>query len=324
MSELDIWYDRVDPGRLEAAVNGVATRKQSTTTSKGSSKTHREVARAVEKARARNAWSAIGKITEVVDGRRRFRHQPPLLARLDATADVAAMVNDLYEKYKATLQDDRQELLSRYRIVDVGHKVVGVGSVGLLAFVLLMRGRDEDDLMVLQVKQAHASVLEGFTQAAMYDQHGQRVVTGQRLMQATGDSFLGWVAGPSGRDYYVRQLRDMKWSPDPATLTSTGLQKYALMCGHTLARAHARSGDAITIAAYLGSGSSFDEAMSAFSASYADQVLRDFEEFTAAISDSRITAIEEASGGEGLRGAQQAAKSSSSRKSLKPKAVVKT
>jgi predicted alpha/beta hydrolase len=142
-------------------------------------------------------------------------------------------------------------------------------------------------------------------------------------MQATGDSFLGWVEGLSGRSYYVRQLRDMKWSPDPATLTSTGLHQYALMCGHTLARAHARSGDAVAIAAYLGSGASFDRAMAAFATSYADQVQRDFAAFTAAISHSRITAVEEASGGEGLRGAQQAAKTSSSRKHSKPKAVAK-
>jgi len=233
------------------------------------------------------------------------------------------MVNDLYAQYKATLQDDRQQLLSRYEIIDIGHKVVGVGSVGLLAFALLMRGRDEDDLMVLQVKQAQASVLEGFTKRSAWDQHGHRVVTGQRLMQAAGDSFLGWVEGPSGRSYYVRQLRDMKWSPDPATLTSTGLQQYALMCGHTLARAHARSGDAIAIAAYLGSGSSFDQAMTAFADSYADQVHHDFQAFTAAISDSRITAVEEANGGEGLRGAQQATRPTTNHTPPKRKAATK-
>jgi len=225
---------------------------------------------------------------------------------LDTNADVMAMASDLYAQYLAILEDDRRELLSRYEMVDIGHKVVGVGSVGLLAFALLMRGRDEDDLMVLQVKQAQASVLERFTQESAFAQHGRRVVTGQRLMQATGDSFLGWINSPSRRDYYVRQLRDMKWSPDPAKLTSTGLQQYARMCGNTLARAHARSGDSISIAAYLGSGSKFDQAMGAFSATYADQVHRDFEAFTAAISDSRISAAEEINGGEGLRGARRA------------------
>jgi uncharacterized protein (DUF2252 family) len=291
-SELDIWYHRVDPSRLEAAVNQVATRKQREMAANRPSKTQREVQKAVRKARARDAWSVINKITEVLDGKRQFRNQPPLLERLDMNADVAAMASDLFAQYLTTLEEDRRELLSRYEMVDIGHKVVGVGSVGLLAFALLMRGRDEDDLMVLQVKQAQASVLEGFTQESAYAQHGRRVVTGQRLMQATGDSFLGWIDGRSRRDYYVRQLRDMKWSPDPATLTSTGLQQYALMCGNTLARAHARSGDAVSIAAYLGSGSNFDKAMGTFSVAYADQVHEDFEAFAAAISDSRITAAE--------------------------------
>ena len=153
----------------------------------------------------------------------------------------------------------------------MGHKVVGVGSVGLLAFVVLLRGRDEDDLMVLQVKQAQASVLEAYTRKSAYTKHGHRVVTGQRLMQAASDSFLGWIDGPAGRSFYVRQLRDMKWSPDPATLNKKGIGRYAVLCGHTLARAHARSGDAIAISAYLGTGKSFDKAITAFAESYADQ-----------------------------------------------------
>jgi hypothetical protein len=142
-------------------------------------------------------------------------------------------------------------------------------------------------------------------------------------MQAAGDSFLGWVDGVSGRSYYVRQLRDMKWSPDPATLDGPALRRYAVLCGHTLARAHARSGDAVAIAAYLGSGSSFDRAIAAFSSSYADQVHHDFEAFTAAIADSRITAVEETAGGEGLRGAQHAAKPTPSKATGKPDAATK-
>ena len=129
-------------------------------------------------------------------------------------------MNAVYREYRATLQDDRQELLKRYEIIDMGHKVVGVGSVGLLAFVLLLRGRDEDDLIVLQVKQAQASVLEAYTRKSAFSKHGHRVVTGQRLMQAASDSFLGWIDGPGGRSFYVRQLRDMKWSPDPASLSA--------------------------------------------------------------------------------------------------------
>lgn len=303
--ELAIWYERVDQSRIDAIVKDVAAKKQLRIAVKQQGKTERRVEKAIAKARSRDAWSVIAKITETVDGRRRFRHQPPLLDRIDADADLAALVNDLYGQYLATLQNDRQELLSRYEIVDLGHKVVGVGSVGLLAFVLLLRGRDDDDLMVLQVKQAQESVLERFTHASPYIQHGERVVIGQRLMQTAGDSFLGWVEGQSGRSYYVRQLRDMKWSPDPATLTSAGLRRYATLCAYTLARAHARSGDAIAIAAYLGSGSSFDRAVAAFSASYADRVLLDFESFTAAIADSRLTAVEESAGGEGLRAAQR-------------------
>jgi hypothetical protein len=259
---------------------------------------------AVAKARSRDAWSAIEKITEVVDGRRRFRDQPPLLVRLDVAPDAAAQVNALFREYRATLQDDRQELLKRYAIIDMGHKVVGVGSVGLLAFVLLLRGRDENDLMVLQVKQAQASVLEAYTHKSAFNKHGHRVVTGQRLMQAASDSFLGWIDGPAGRSYYVRQLRDMKWSPDPAVLDAVRIGRYATLCGHALARAHARSGDAIAIASYLGTGKAFDKAVRAFAERYADQTERDFAAFTSGIAGGRLTAHEDIAGAEGVRAAQ--------------------
>ena len=215
------------------------------------------------------------------------------------------MLNNLFREYRATLQDDRQELLKRYEIVDFGHKVVGVGSVGLLAFVLLMRGRDEDDLMVLQVKQAQASVLEAYTKKSTFNKHGHRVVTGQRLMQAASDSFLGWIDGPAGRSYYVRQLRDMKWSPDPAILDEVRLPRFAALCGHTLARAHARSGDAIAIGTYLGKGSTFDKATTAFAVSYADQAAQDFNAFSAAIADGRLIAHEDSAGAESVTAARQ-------------------
>jgi len=203
-----------------------------------------------------------------------------------------------------TLQDDRQQLLKRYEIIDMGHKVVGVGSVGLLAFVLLMRGRDDEDLMVLQIKQAQASVLEAYTRKSAFTKHGHRVVTGQRLMQAASDSFLGWIDGPGGRSFYVRQLRDMKWSPDPATLDANRLSRFATLCGHTLARAHARSGDAVAINAYLGSGKSFDKAITAFSIAYADQMALDFAAFTAAITDRRLDAHEDTGGDESIQAAK--------------------
>ena len=250
----------------------------------------------------------------MVDGRRRFRDQPPLLVRLDVAPDAAALINGLFREYRATLQEDRQELLKRYEIIDMGHKVVGVGSVGLLAFVLLLRGRDENDLMVLQVKQAQASVLEAFTRKSAFSKHGHRVVSGQRLMQAASDSFLGWIDGPAGRSFYVRQLRDMKWSPDPARLNEDRISRYATLCGHTLARAHARSGDAIAIATYLGTGKSFDKAIGAFALAYADQTEQDFAAFTAAIADGRITAHEDAAGTEGVQAAKTLDKRAPTRK----------
>ncbi len=251
--ELEIWYDRVDVPELMTLVSSPPVGKVRQR-SKDEAKAETLVEDAVAKARLRDAWSAIEKITEVVDGRRRFREQPPLLTRVDLVAEAGDVVDGMFREYRATLQDDRQELLRRYEITDIGHKVVGVGSVGLLAWVLLLRGRDEDDLMVLQVKQAEESVLEAFTHRSAYTKHGHRVVSGQRRMQAASDSFLGWVDGPLGRSFYVRQLRDMKWSPDPAALDVEWLERYAVLCGHALARAHARSGDAIAVSAYLGTG----------------------------------------------------------------------
>ena len=305
--EIEIWYDRIDVGGLVAAVRDLPSGKGkpgAKKRSKAEAKAEATIEEAAAKARLRDAWSAIEKITEVVDGRRRFRDDPPLLTRLDIAPDAAAQINALFRDYRATLQDDRQELLKRYEIIDMGHKVVGVGSVGLLAFVLLLRGRDENDLMVLQVKQAQASVLEAYTRKSAFTKHGHRVVTGQRLMQAASDSFLGWIDGPAGRSFYVRQLRDMKWSPDPASLNKKRIGPYAVLCGHTLARAHARSGDAIAISAYLGTGKSFDKAVTRFAESYADQTEQDFAAFTGAIADGQISAHEDAGGAEGIRAAQ--------------------
>ncbi len=296
--ELAIWYDRVDAAGLDSSVRELSAGAR--TIRRADERVARvTVDQAIAKARTRDAWSAITKITEVVDGHRRFLDQPPLLSRLDVDAEAASMLNALFREYRATLQDDRQELLKRYEIVDFGHKVVGVGSVGLLAFVLLMRGRDDDDLLVLQVKQAQASVLEAYTKKSTYNKHGHRVVTGQRLMQAASDSFLGWIDGPGGRSFYVRQLRDMKWSPDPAILTAERLPRFAALCGHTLARAHARSGDAVAIGAYLGKGRTFDKAIAAFAMTYADQVASDYAAFVAAIAEGDVAAHESDSGHEG-------------------------
>ena len=281
-TELQIWYERVDRTRLEATVSQITHRKRR----KQGSVLLEESQRAVKKARARDMWSVVKKLTEVVDGRRRFLDQPPLLERIAAEDAVVEMIHDLFESYRATLRDDLRELLGRYEVVDIAHKIVGVGSVGLLAIAVLMRGRDEDDLMILQVKEAQASVLEAFTDPPQYAHHGQRVVSGQRLMQAAGDSFLGWVGRPGHRNFYVRQLRDMKWSPDPAVLDGPGLGRYAVLCGHTLAQAHARSGDAVAISAYLGHETNVDRAIAEFARTYADQVQQDYAAFAASLAAS--------------------------------------
>ena len=291
--ELDIWYDRIDIDSMSELLQGDAQ-----SSAKAEQKRRDRVQAAVDKslaaARSRTGWSAITKITEVVDGRRQFRDEPPLLTRLDVDPESRAVVDGLFREYRSTLQDDRKQLLERYEIIDIGHKVVGVGSVGLLALVLLMRGRDDDDLMVLQVKQAQASVLEAYTHKSVFSKHGHRVVAGQRLMQAASDSFLGWIDGPGGRSFYVRQLRDMKWSPDLMAATPESLLSYSRLCGHTLARAHARSGDSIAIAGYLGSGPAFDNAITEFSMAYADQVTEDFAAFTAAIASGSLSVHESA------------------------------
>jgi uncharacterized protein (DUF2252 family) len=190
--------------------------------------------------------------------------------------------------YFDTLATDRRRLLERYEVIDVGHKVVGVGSVGLLAWLLLLQGRDSNDILALQIKQAQRSVLEPYTAPSVYPQMGERVVQGQRLMQAASDSFLGWVTGKLGREYYVRQLRDMKWAPDPASFDEVRLTAYAELCGHALARAHARAGDSVAISGYLGASSSFDDALGVFSSTYADQVEIDYAAFRDAVASGRL------------------------------------
>lgn len=277
MGELDIWYNRVDASVLVGWGRDVAGKKGVVAAEK-----------TVAKAQKRDAWSAISKLTEVVDGRRQFVNAPPVLVRIAMGSDVHPVISGLVDQYQGTLIDDRRELLSRYQLVDIGHKVVGVGSVGLLAFVILLQGRDESDLLVLQVKQAVRSVLEPVTAPSEFDKQGERVVSGQRLTQAASDIFLGWIRGSQGRDFYIRQLRDMKWSPDVTLLGPDNLLAYARICGHTLARAHARSGDAIAIASYLGTSTKFDNAMMNFGLVYAEQVGKDFAAYTEAITSGQV------------------------------------
>lgn len=277
MNDLDQWYSRVDAAFLMELAK-----------TEGGAKGEKTMTQALNKARNRDRWSAINKLTEEVNGARRFLDQPPLLARLPMTGDVWKVVLTLFEEYRNTLNDDRRELLRRYHIIDFAHKVVGVGSVGLRAFVVLLQGRDPDDLLVLQVKEAVQSALAPYVDGSEEQDEGHRVVTGQRLMQAASDVFLGWVTGSGGNHFYVRQLRDMKWSPDVSALTPQTMDGYAQLCGKTLARGHARSGDSVAIASYIGSSDTFDQSLLNFAKRYSTQVDEDFQAFTQAIADGTL------------------------------------
>ena len=205
------------------------------------------------------------------------------------------MLKGVLQVYRRSLQANRRVLLESYELADLAHKVVGVGSVGTQAWVALLLGRDDGDPLFLQVKEAQASVLEPYLRKSAHRNAGHRVVAGQRLMQATSDIFLGWLnvrqeIDGSSRDFYVRQLRDWKGSMDVAAMTPGGMASYGRLCGATLARAHARSGDRIAIASYLGNGRPFDQAILAFSSAYADQNERDFAALAAAVEAGRVSA----------------------------------
>jgi len=245
---------------------------------------------------------ALRKLTVEVDGELRIRNAPPLLFSLhdlapdDAgAADRDALVEaawTTFDAYKATLPDDRRSVLDRFRPLDVGLKVVGVGSVGTRCLVILLEGHDGTDPLFLQVKEATRSVYEGALPESQYDHHGRRVVEGQRIAQAVSDIFLGWTTGPQRRDYYVRQLRDWKFSVDLGTVPLDGLRNYAALCAWTLARGHARSGDAVAIEAYVGTNDRLDRALTAFAQDYADRNEQDHREFVAAIESGRIDAAD--------------------------------
>ncbi len=251
------------------------------------------------KAHARDSLQALSKLAERVDGRYRIVSQPPVVVPLrDAPPDVVPgnlgeLLTQQFRDYRATLQPDRRHLLEQFEIVDVARKIVGVGSVGTRCFIALLQGRDDTDPLFLQVKEATTSVLETHLPRSKYRQHGQRVVQGQRIMQAVSDIFLGWTRGVDiNRHFYWRQLRDMKGSVDPEGVTPLGMTLYARMCGWTMARAHARSGDPVAIAAYLGSSDSFDRAIADFSQRYADQNELDYDEFASTIKDGQLAAVE--------------------------------
>jgi len=262
-------------------------------------KAERTVAQLSAKAHTKDSLQALSKLAEQVDGRYRIVSQPPVLIPLRdmppglVPANTDAMLRDKFREYRATLQPDRRHLLEQFEIVDVARKVVGVGSVGTRCFIALLQGRDASDPLFMQAKEATASVLEAHLPRSRYRNSGQRVVQGQRLMQAVSDIFLGWTKGADvSRHFYWRQLRDMKGSVEPEGTTPLGLTLYARVCGWTMARAHARSGDPVAIAAYLGSGDSFDRGIADFSQRYADQNERDYQEFVAAIKDGKIEAVE--------------------------------
>ena len=317
MPTMDVWYAHLDEDTLMAAVRGVVTEtetkakaakkapKKARMEAKREEKQIKTAAKGAErireKAHTRDSLQALSKLGELVDGRYRIVSQPPIVvpARdLAATFglspdEVGPAIHDQFRAYRATLQDDRRHLLERFQVVDVARKVVGVGSVGTRAFIVLLQGRDAQDPLFLQIKEATASVLEAYLPKSRYRQHGERVVHGQRMMQAASDIYLGWTKGlDQNRHFYWRQLRDMKGSATVETMTPVALTFYAQTCGWTLARAHARSGDPVAIAEYLGQDDAFDQSITDFSRRYADQNEQDYQQFVTAVRSGQLEAVE--------------------------------
>ncbi len=319
LSTMDLWYSHYDEDRLQALIHGavaeVSTDAKKDTKAKAGKKkeqkdtqqekvTRKAAKRAeknIAKAHTRDSVQALSKLCEVVDGTYRIVSQPPVIvpARdLAATYgmsqdEVMPMIHDQLRAYRATLQYDRRHLLEKFQVVDAARKVVGVGSVGTRAFIVLLQGRDEHDPLFLQIKEATSSVLEAYLPKSRFRQHGERVVQGQRLMQASSDIYLGWTKGRDvSRNFYWRQLRDMKGSALVELMAPITLTYYGRLCGWTLARAHARTGDPVAIAEYFGSGDAFDQSIADFSERYADQNQKDYETFTGAIRAGRLHAVE--------------------------------
>ncbi len=304
MKTLDVWYAHLSEDDLmrsvQAAVSGYTVAGKDRKLLRKQEKRAKEVAR---KAKTRDSAQALAKLAELVDGRYRIVSQPPFILPLrdwhtveaSFTADDAgALIVSQLAAYGRTLQPDRRHLIEQFEFVDAARKVVGVGSVGTRAFIALLQGRDEQDPLFLQMKEATRSVLESHLPKSRYRQPGQRVVQGQRMMQATSDIFLGWTAGADvTRSYYWRQLRDMKGSVDVEVMTPEGMTFYASTCGWTLARAHARSGDPVALAKYLGKTDTFDSAIADFAKDYARQNERDYEAFVDAVRTGRIEAAKE-------------------------------
>jgi uncharacterized protein (DUF2252 family) len=277
MSPLDVWYDRLDAQTvLDGAPNAKIRAKRE---------------RLIAQARRRIGDYLYPKISEEIAGRRRLVDEPPAFYHVSAP-DHEEMVHEAFADYRASLPDERRVLFDRYSLQDVAVKAVGIGSVGTACFVALFFSAENHPLL-LQVKEARPSVLEPYAGVSGYSNHGQRVVTGQRLMQSASDIFLGWTRGRLGRHFFVRQLRDMKMTAPVEEATADQVVPYAQMCGRTLARAHAKSGDAALISGYLGKSEVFDAAMAEFAVTYADQNERDYEALVAAVKSGRVEALEE-------------------------------
>ena len=295
MPNLDVWYARLDVESIEQSIREQGAEKQA-----------QRVKAAAAKARTKDSLKAFSKLTEVVDGEPRIISDPPLIVPIrdlitdpERAEQAEGDLRRLFRNYRRTLQRDRRHLLEEFRWLDFARKVVGVGSVGTRCWILLMLGRDANDPLFLQIKEAQASVLEPYLGKSEYANHGQRVVVGQRLMQSVSDIFLGWVHAEADatldsvpRDFYFRQLWDWKTSLDLDAVLPIGLEMYAQICGFILARAHARSGDRIAIGEYLGKGDTFDRALLEFARAYADQNEKDYAELVQAKDDGRITVEE--------------------------------
>jgi hypothetical protein len=287
MTNLDVWYAHIDVDELAPRLADML-----------GSRASRRLSRAGSQARSRDRLRAFTKLTEVVDGQRRFVSDPPLLvpvSELQTGSDrdlVMGWLGSIVDRYSATLSPDRRSLLAQYRLVDVARKVVGVGSVGTRCWVALLLGRDDGDPLLLQIKEAETSVLAGHLPRSEYRNQGERVVAGQRLIQAASDIFLGWqrIEGLDGqpRDFYLRQLQDWKGIAEPENMNPDNMALFGRLCAGTLARAHARSGDRIAIAAYLGDGATFDRAVARFAEAYADQNEADHAALVQAVRTGRV------------------------------------
>jgi uncharacterized protein (DUF2252 family) len=289
MRHLDIWYSRLDVAAIFDRFSKQVTRAQL-----------ERAERNVAKARTKDSLRAFGKLTHIVDGERRIISDPPLVVPAEdlfppeALGRLEELIRNAIRRYRRTLPRDRRKLLERFRYVQGARKVVGVGSVGTRAWILLLLGRDDEDPLFLQFKEAQASVLEPFLGKSEFAQHGQRVVEGQRMMQTASDIMLGWIRspGPDGvtRDFYIRQLWDAKGSALIDVMEPNVFTVYGKVCGATLAHAHARSGDPIAMSAYLGKSDRFDQAIASFAESYADQNERDYEALKDAVAAGRVVA----------------------------------